>query len=232
MTLLTINNMIASIVDTAFVSPQSQQQEPPPPPPPTYMNHVHNNHTTHPPTTPPSSQPRYRPPNMFNNDNNNDNYQIPTYPLAYRPPNMFGDDIENNDNNDTQVVFHSPPGAPFPNRRRRGGILHQLYEHSNGSRRHLDFESIQYEEQVNNLYDHVVSVMQTTGIELYDDCTDGKNKWECSICLQDDNNDKKMGSLPCGHTFHNHCIVTWFSQKKFTCPNCRAKVDVLSLLKR
>jgi hypothetical protein len=52
---------------------------------------------------------------------------------------------------------------------------------------------------------------------------------ECSICMSDENDNDK-GTLPCGHTFHNHCITQWFLSSKNTCPNCRHIIDVNTLL--
>jgi hypothetical protein len=40
----------------------------------------------------------------------------------------------------------------------------------------------------------------------------------CSICLCDDENE--LESLPCGHSFHSKCIISWLL-KNNTCPICR-----------
>lgn len=42
---------------------------------------------------------------------------------------------------------------------------------------------------------------------------------KCSICHDDLD---KCIQLPCRHSFHKNCIVTWFD-KKNTCPNCRVE---------
>jgi hypothetical protein len=47
---------------------------------------------------------------------------------------------------------------------------------------------------------------------------------ECSICMEDVDNEKKGGQLQCRHAFHNECIKKWFS-KNTACPVCRAKCD-------
>lgn len=43
---------------------------------------------------------------------------------------------------------------------------------------------------------------------------------ECSVCLEEFNEESKTTSLPCGHTFHVDCIIKSF-RKSNECPNCR-----------
>ncbi|KAG1711805.1 hypothetical protein DVH05_009048 [Phytophthora capsici] len=43
---------------------------------------------------------------------------------------------------------------------------------------------------------------------------------ECVICLSDYENDDKVISLPCGHTFHKDCGMTWLVEHN-VCPTCR-----------
>jgi hypothetical protein len=45
---------------------------------------------------------------------------------------------------------------------------------------------------------------------------------ECSICMDLDNT-KAWIMLPCGHKFHNSCIVQWLNTQQ-TCPICRHTV--------
>ncbi len=59
-------------------------------------------------------------------------------------------------------------------------------------------------------------------------CND--DKCECSICMSDATTPSLKGKLPCGHTFHEHCIKQWFLQSKNTCPYCRYVIDVNSLI--
>lgn len=47
---------------------------------------------------------------------------------------------------------------------------------------------------------------------------------ECSICMDLDNT-KAWIMLPCGHKFHNSCIVQWLNTQQ-TCPICRHNVSV------
>lgn len=47
---------------------------------------------------------------------------------------------------------------------------------------------------------------------------------ECSICM-DLNNTKALIMLPCGHKFHNSCIVQWLNTQQ-TCPICRHNISV------
>jgi hypothetical protein len=52
---------------------------------------------------------------------------------------------------------------------------------------------------------------------------DGKNKIEkpnCCICITDININELTLMLPCGHLFHDPCVVNWL-EKNNTCPVCR-----------
>lgn len=60
-------------------------------------------------------------------------------------------------------------------------------------------------------------------------CNEDENN-ECSICMSTQDELSSMGRLHCGHTFHNHCIKTWFLMSKNTCPYCRSEIDVNSLM--
>ena len=42
---------------------------------------------------------------------------------------------------------------------------------------------------------------------------------ECSICLREFQNNNNF-EMPCGHNFHDDCILDWFDKKK-NCPLCR-----------
>ena len=48
---------------------------------------------------------------------------------------------------------------------------------------------------------------------------------DCSICLNDVL-DGDGGHLTCGHFFHNDCMKKWVITNNFSCPNCRALVDI------
>jgi hypothetical protein len=50
--------------------------------------------------------------------------------------------------------------------------------------------------------------------------SDGHNKDECSICLDDFESGTSLQMLPCGHLFHPHCIREWLSGHNF-CPLCK-----------
>lgn len=47
---------------------------------------------------------------------------------------------------------------------------------------------------------------------------------ECSICMENVDDEKNGGQLHCRHAFHHECIKKWFS-KNTACPVCRAKCD-------
>jgi len=43
---------------------------------------------------------------------------------------------------------------------------------------------------------------------------------QCPTCFEGMVGSEPLESLPCGHTFHKHCILQWFESKK-NCPQCR-----------
>lgn len=55
---------------------------------------------------------------------------------------------------------------------------------------------------------------------------EGEGKFElpnCCICIDEIAIGQKTILLPCGHMFHNDCIVTWL-KKNNTCPMCRFEI--------
>lgn len=55
------------------------------------------------------------------------------------------------------------------------------------------------------------------------ECTKGE---ECSICLSSSCEKSEMCAVPCGHSFHRDCLVTWFESvnSMTSCPMCRRKI--------
>ncbi|KAM9329877.1 E3 ubiquitin-protein ligase RNF103 isoform 2-T2 [Gastrophryne carolinensis] len=44
---------------------------------------------------------------------------------------------------------------------------------------------------------------------------------ECVVCLENFENGSLLMGLPCGHVFHQHCIVMWLAGGRHCCPVCR-----------
>lgn len=44
---------------------------------------------------------------------------------------------------------------------------------------------------------------------------------ECVICLEHFRNTEDLMGLPCGHAFHQSCIVVWLAEGQHCCPVCR-----------
>jgi len=44
---------------------------------------------------------------------------------------------------------------------------------------------------------------------------------ECSICLEDYNEEDKLRILKCEHGFHTECIDKWLLECNYKCPVCR-----------
>lgn len=53
-----------------------------------------------------------------------------------------------------------------------------------------------------------------------------KSQSECSICLNNINENEDIYDIPCKHTFHTSCLYTWMEHKgeNSTCPLCRCKI--------
>ena len=50
-------------------------------------------------------------------------------------------------------------------------------------------------------------------------CFFNKKIFECSICLDNDDNNDRKRKLNCGHKFHFNCIEQWLHNNK-RCPLC------------
>jgi hypothetical protein len=74
-------------------------------------------------------------------------------------------------------------------------------------------------------------------LSYFDRCLSKRNKIildklekeECSICLGEENLNKK---LKCGHIFHDKCIKEWIEKGSSTCPVCRATIEQDNYLRR
>nr|XP_040030585.1 E3 ubiquitin-protein ligase RNF103 [Gasterosteus aculeatus aculeatus] len=44
---------------------------------------------------------------------------------------------------------------------------------------------------------------------------------ECVVCLENFVSEELLLGLPCGHAFHQHCIVVWLAAGRHCCPVCR-----------
>ncbi|XP_061901312.1 E3 ubiquitin-protein ligase RNF103 isoform X2 [Entelurus aequoreus] len=44
---------------------------------------------------------------------------------------------------------------------------------------------------------------------------------ECVVCLETFMREELLMGLPCGHAFHQHCIVVWLAAGRHCCPVCR-----------
>ncbi|NXO10664.1 TRAIP ligase, partial [Oriolus oriolus] len=48
----------------------------------------------------------------------------------------------------------------------------------------------------------------------------------CTICSDFFDNERDVAAVPCGHTFHQACLVQWFdTAPSRTCPQCRSQVS-------
>ena len=47
---------------------------------------------------------------------------------------------------------------------------------------------------------------------------------QCPVCLIDLSSEEKCTRMPCGHCFHEHCLLQWLRSHN-TCPVCRFAVE-------
>jgi len=80
------------------------------------------------------------------------------------------------------------------------------------------------EEQVNDLPQEEFEAGETD----HGDEEEG-NGCSCSICLDDFENKEQVRCLPCGHKFHDDCVVPWLTKRQSCCPLC--KFDVYEHIK-
>ncbi|MBA0806918.1 hypothetical protein Gohar_022758 [Gossypium harknessii] len=53
-----------------------------------------------------------------------------------------------------------------------------------------------------------------------------KREDECAICLDEFVKGEEVASIPCGHGFHNGCIIKWL-ETSHLCPLCRYQMPTL-----
>ena len=54
----------------------------------------------------------------------------------------------------------------------------------------------------------------------YEELLNYFNNYDCTICLEEFNNDEEIIKLKCNHLFHSKCIDDWI-EKNQSCPLCR-----------
>jgi hypothetical protein len=122
-------------------------------------------------------------------------------PRPYRPPSVY----------DTTSPVH------IPHNERRPYRPPSMYVNSEYIPRRLNFETVTF--MPTSIEDEKTIILPMCN-----------KKCECTICMtEEEENTSSVGTLPCGHAFHTYCINKWFHNNN-TCPNCRAIVDVQSLM--
>jgi Ring finger domain len=56
--------------------------------------------------------------------------------------------------------------------------------------------------------------------ELISNCEDDEPP-SCPICLDPFQVDSTVTILPCGHPYHQHCVLPWLTQRQSVCPLCK-----------
>jgi len=75
----------------------------------------------------------------------------------------------------------------------------------------------------------LVSRLPTSNIKLAELDRDGDDEPSCSICLCEYEEDDRVTWLPCSHSYHTSCVVSWL-KNSLICPICKDNVK-RSLLK-
>ena len=60
----------------------------------------------------------------------------------------------------------------------------------------------------------------------YDAVSDKNKATCCCICIEDFKNEQIVRQSPCGHIFHDKCIMEWIKTKIESpdCPQCRKEI--------
>ena len=109
---------------------------------------------------------------------------IVTPPRLYRPPSIYGG----------TSPIHIPRIHPRPYR------PPSMYLDSEYRPRRLEFDTVTLESTI--IDDEKTIVLPACNKQC-----------ECTICMiEEDEFTPSVGVLPCGHTFHTHCIQKWFNK--------------------
>jgi Ring finger domain len=57
--------------------------------------------------------------------------------------------------------------------------------------------------------------------ELISNCEDDEEPPSCPICLDPFQLDSKVTMLPCGHPYHQACVLPWLTKRQSVCPICK-----------
>ncbi|KAI9077899.1 hypothetical protein K1719_040160 [Acacia pycnantha] len=95
-----------------------------------------------------------------------------------------------------------------------------------------DIESTEINQVIEQSMQHFFMVPATkkamaASLKKMEKFTDNIKTSTCSICLEafDDEDGDDVSGLPCGHFFHDNCIVGWL-KTGHTCPLCRFQLPI------
>ena len=57
--------------------------------------------------------------------------------------------------------------------------------------------------------------------EILNVSSDREENYTCSICLEENIEDKDISTTNCSHSFCNKCLEDWLNKGKYSCPLCR-----------
>jgi len=83
--------------------------------------------------------------------------------------------------------------------------------------------------RVDKLTADQVLLLDEEEFDAPEDQGDDEDNACCAICLEEFEHKEKVRVLPCGHKFHEDCLVPWLTERHASCPLC--KMDVLKHVK-
>ena len=71
-------------------------------------------------------------------------------------------------------------------------------------------------------------IEKALGKKKFKDSAFQENQESCAICVEDFQKSTPIRETPCGHIFHEHCVMKWVETKLDNpdCPFCRAEIKV------
>lgn len=133
-------------------------------------------------------------------------------------------------------IDHNPPVTTEDRRRRIVEERRRRLEEADSIIEEIDAIS----DEIDSLYEITTDVqirpaskvvVESLSRRVYKRTTSTSSSDMCTICLSEFETGERVLTLPCGHEFHDSCILEWFSNNH-VCPLCRLELPRENQVKR